>query len=383
MKKILNLLTSVEESFLFRFGKRTWQLISVLAILSFVFALVLYVYNTIPSSREEVSISKMEFDKNEIDTDFDESNNVDACTNVEYKNALDELIKMMPGAEWMNLGDSITKTDYTYEEREMYDPYWDQYYTDYVRVPYTYKTFNRNENAIPNILDDIFNAKAIDSASFCQKIKVVNFVKEFISLSDQKEATRLLKYQFKSYLEYSNRLRMDQLADISGLFQAIYGHKPKFKDPNDEDDDWHSYSAFLGICRSDSLITDNFEVAKSGVQGLVAKGVKDKDVKFYISRMILSSGLKLDDISKANQEFFDSPDYKLTDKNAMETYNKYISLFSQKVALAEERLEEKELERAFEKENYMIFGTISFVSILSIASILILYSIRNILKEKE
>jgi hypothetical protein len=383
MKRILRFLTSVEESFLFRFGKRTWQILSVLAILSFVYALVFYLYNTIPTSREEVKISKMEYDKNEIDADFDESNNIDACTNVEYKNALEELRKMMPGSEWINLGDSVTKTDYTYEEREIYDYYWDQYYTDYVRVPYTYKDFNRNENAIPNILDDIYNAKAIDSASFCEKIKVVNFVKEFISYANKKEATRLLKYQFKTYLEYNNRLRTDQLADISGLFQSIYGHKPLFKDPNDEKDDWHSFSAFLGICRSDSLTKDNFEVAQSGVQGLVAKGVKDKEVKFFISRMILSSGLKLDDISKANQEFFDSPVYKLTDKNAVEIYNKYLSLFSQKVALAEERMEEKEFQRAVDKENYLAFGTISFVSILSIASILILYSIRNILREKE
>ena len=80
MKKRLNSLLSsiklglnqLEEKYLFVYGKRTWQILSLLAISCLVVAISIYAYNSIPTWREDVSISKMEFQKNEIDLDFDD-----------------------------------------------------------------------------------------------------------------------------------------------------------------------------------------------------------------------------------------------------------------------------------------------------------------------
>jgi hypothetical protein len=57
-------------------------------------------------------------------------------------------------------------------------------------------------------------------------------------------------------------------------------------------------------------------------------------------------------------------------------------LYARKVRLAEELLAEEQFEKEMNREHYYELGILSFASVLSIATILLLFSIRGILKEK-
>jgi|GEM_PF-746011 hypothetical protein len=383
MKKLKNFLNSFEEDYLFRFGKRSWQAISLIFLGFLVYAIVLYLWNTTPSFREDVSISKIEFDRNRIDRDFDISNDIEQSTLADYNKALDSLKKAMPESEWIKLGDSITKTEYEYQERQMYNPWYGGYYTDYVRVPYTYRVFQKNREAVPNILEDIYEEKAIDSAQYTDKIKVLRMAQVLISFSDKKEATTLLRDYFKGFLVYTGELDHNKVKSIAKLYEKA-DRRPKFKNPYGENDDWDQFSAYLRVGREDSLTEERFKITENTVSKLKSKAkFKEKDQVHAVARITLGSDLTDEDLTTATEEFFSSKDFKITDKNAREVYGKYHYLFLEKAQLADQMLEEKQLEKEINRSSYYYEARVAFLAIIMIAAVLILFSIRSIIKNKQ
>ena len=382
MKKLKNFLNSFEEDYLFRFGKRSWQAISLIFLGFLVYAIVLYLWNATPSFREDVSISKIEFDRNRIDRDFDISNDIEQSTLADYNKALDSLKKAMPESEWVKLGDSITKTEYEYEERQVYYPGWG-YYPDYVRVPHTYRVFQKNREAIPNILEDIYEAKAIDSAQFTDKIKVLRMAQSLMTFSDKKEATTLLRDHFKGFLVYPGELDHNKVKSIAKLFEKA-ARRPKFKEPYGENDDWDQFSAYLRVGREDSLTEERFKITENTVSKLKSKvKFKEKDHVHSVARITLGSDLTDEDLTTATEEFFSSKDFKITDKNTTDVFGKYHYLFLEKAQLADQMLEEEKLEKDINRSSYYYEAWVAFMAIIMIAAILILFSIRSIIKNKQ
>lgn len=382
MKKIKNILNSFEEKFLFRYGKRAWQVLSLIFGGFLIYAIALYLWNATPTFREEISISKLEFDRNRIDRDFDLSNDIEKATLADYTKALDSLKKAMAESEWYKLGDSITKTEYEYIETEAYNPYWGEFYTDYVRVPYTVRTFEKNRNAVPNILEDIYESKAIDSLQFGEKIKVVRMAQVLVSFSDKKEATTLLRDYFKSVLEYPGELDHSKIKSIAKLYEKV-DRRPRFKNPYGENDDWDQFSSYLRVGREDSLTEERFKIAQEAVLKLKSKAkFKIKDHVHQVAKTNLGSELNDEDLSKANEEFFNNKDFKITEKNAADVYSKYHYLFLEKALLADRLMEEEKLEKEQNRSNYYYEGRSAFMSIIAIAAILILFSIRQIIKNR-
>jgi hypothetical protein len=82
-------------------------------------------------------------------------------------------------------------------------------------------------------------------------------------------------------------------------------------------------------------------------------------------------------------DLFESKAFKFNEKNFLERVNKYLQLYVEKYRLAESLKAEEEAEKAENVELYGSSGLASFGLILGIASILILYSIRQILKDKK
>lgn len=383
MKKLKNILNSFEEKYLFGYGKRSWQILSLLFLGFLAYAIVLYLWNATPTFRNEVTISKIEFDRNRIDTDFDINNDIEKSTLADYNKALDSLKKAMPKSEWLNLGDSVMRTEYEYQEREMYNPYWGEYYTDYIKVPYTYKVFERNEDAIPNILDDVYGARAIDSAQFLEKIKVLRMTKELISLSDKNEATMLLKNYFKGFLEYPGLLDYHKIKDIAKLYEKV-GKRPRFKDPSQDNDDWDEFSSYMRICREDSITNERFQLAENAILKLKSKvNFKEKEQVHSVAKITLGSNLKNEDLSKSIEDFFGNKDFKITEKNASEVYGKYHYLFVKKTILADQILDGKKFEKSMNRSDYYYKARTAFMAILGIAAILILFSIRKIIKDRK
>ena len=379
MNKLRSLLNTIEEKILFRFGKRSWQILSILAIGTLIYAISLYGWNALPSSREEVKISKMEFDKNEIDTDFDESNNVDACQQDDYKKVLDSLKRSMPNAEWKKLGDSVEVERYRWEE--VYDDYWGFTYPQ--QIEYTEMEYRRNPQAIPNILDDIFEYKGIDSTQFCERIKVIRMLIELNSYAVKDQRTNYLQYYHRNTLIYNGYLSLANLKDIATIYEKIEGHKPRFKELYNEKDDFNQFSQYVDYFRGDSITKSRIETVKETLKKIKGKGIiKTASFKHKIAEKILGSALTDSDINAACNDFFSSTEFKYTDKSAVGIFSKYHRLYIRKVRLAEELLAEEQLEKELNREHYYEMGILSFASVLSIATILLLFSIRGILKEK-
>ena len=379
MNKLRGLLNFIEEKVLFRFGKRSWQVISILAIGTLVYSLSLYLWNAVPSSREEVKISKMEFDKNEIDTDFDESNNVDACAKADYQKVLDSLKRAMPNAEWKNLGDSVEVNRYRWEE--VYDPYWDFTYPQ--QIEYTEMEYRRNPQAVPNILDDIFEYKGIDSTQFCQRIKVLRMLIELNKYTSKEQGTNFLQSYHRNTLIYNGHLNLSNIKSIVNIYEKIEGHKPRFKEMYDEKDDLNQFSRYVDYFRNDSITSSRVETINQTLKKIKGKGIiKTASFKHSIIEKILESSLSDVDINAACNDFFSSSEFKYTDKSAVGIFYKYHRLYARKVRLAEELLAEEQFEKEMNREHYYELGILSFASVLSIATILLLFSIRGILKEK-
>ena len=382
MNKLKKFLNSFEEDYLFRYGKRSWQVISLIFFLILSYTIVQYLWNLRPSSREEVSISKIEFDRSQIDYDFDITNDIDKATLADYNKALKGLKGAMPSAEWEDLGDSVSKSEFSYVPYEAYDPYWGFSYTDYRRIETKYKVFEKNRDAIPNILEDIYEAKGIDSLQYSEKIKVLNLAKALIAYSSKKNSTNLLRDYFKSYLIYAGQLTPQAVKDLAATFKKV-DRKPYLHDPYGENDDWSEFSYYLSIGQGDSLTQERFEIANNALAKLKNKvKFKEKEQAHYVARIVLGSYLSNEDLKKATEEFFASKDYKLTDKNAGEIFGKYMGLFSEKVNLAEGLLAEEKAEKESNRSEYYQEGRYAFVAIILIAAILIMFSIRQIIKSR-
>jgi len=380
MKKIKTFLNKIEDLILFRYGKRSWQLLSIIAIGFFAFETGMYVYNARPSFRENVSITKIEFDRNEIDRDFDISNDIDQCSLKDYNQELQGLKKMMSESEWYKLGDTVTVRDYVYKEE--YDYYWEQYYER--KVYYDKREYRKNEDAIPNILESIYESKAIDSAQYCNKIKVLNLIQEFVKYTNNKKSAEILRRDFRDYIAYNGKLTPELVQKLIKLYKISNGSSISFSTPYEEGDDWSEFTNLLNIGRRDSLTEDRFDIAKTFVSKVKSRFTfkKGEDVKNDLARYVLGSNLEDDDLKKLTEDFLEDKEIKLTSSNLKETFNKYYHLYSEKVELAERILEKEKWEKEANREKYFENGSISFLSIIGIAAILILFSIRQIIKDK-
>jgi len=64
-------------------------------------------------------------------------------------------------------------------------------------------------------------------------------------------------------------------------------------------------------------------------------------------------------------------------------YGKYHYLFLEKAQLADQMLEEKQLEKEINRSSYYYEARMAFMAIIMIAAVLILFSIRSIIKNKQ
>jgi hypothetical protein len=377
MKKLRNFLNYIEEKLMIRFGRRIWQFIGFLSILAFVVSLVLIVKNLFPTERKEVHISKKEYNENKVDRDFDETNNIDACTKAEYKKALDSLQKQMPLSEWVQL----TKSERVQRYREVYryDPWYGSYST--YEAYYTFEQ-TKNYDAIPVILEGIYSSKGIDSTAYCEQLKVVRAITILMKQTQKSIATKTLKENYRYLLTYNNLQKADVERSIE-MYKHVNGKKPFVVKPEDEKDPWNYFSSYLNVYASDTITEQRDLLATDAARQLKNKGVKKPEFRNNMALWVLRN--EMDD--EANEiclnDLFASKTFKFNEKNFTEKVNKYIYLYIEKYRLAEDLKAQEEMDKADNIELYGSSGLASFGSILAIASILILYSIRQILKDKK
>lgn len=377
MKKLAKFFNYIEEKILIRYGRRTWQIIGFLSLLAFFASLFLVVRNLIPAERKEVHISKKEFKENKVDRDFDESNNTSACSKSDYTKALDSLKKQMPVSEWVKL----TKAERVQRYREVYryDPWYGSYssYEPY----YTWEETD-NYDAIPVILDGIFDTKGIDSAEFCEKIEVIRTITALMKQTQKDIATEVLKENFRYLINYNDINKTDVQRSIS-MYKNVNGKKPFIVNPENEKDSWGHFERYLYVYANDTISENRDEIAFDVSKQLKKKKIKDIDIKNRMVIWVLENEMDDEATETACSDLFHTNTFKVNNKNFLEKVNKYIDLYLEKYRLAERLKEQEAIEKEENVELYGSSGLVSFGTILAIASILILYSIRQILKDKK
>jgi len=377
MKTLRNFLNYIEEKIMIRFGRRIWQFIGFIAILAFVVSLFLIVKNLFPTDRKEVHISKKEYNENKVDRDFDEANNIDACSKSEYKKALDSLKKQMPLSEWVLL----TKSERVERYREVYryDPWYGSYST---YEPYSTFEETKNFDAVPVILEGIYSSKGIDSTEYCEQLKVVRAITVLMKQTQKSAATKILKENYRYLLSY-NDLQKEDVERSIAMYKSVNGKKPFIVNPDDDKDPWNYFSSYLNTYSNDTLSEQRDLLATDAAKQLKKNGVKKPEFRNNLALWVLRN--EMDD--QANEiclnDLFRSKTFKFNEKNFTEKVNKYIYLYMEKYRLAEDLKAQEEMEKADNIELYGSSGLASFGIILAIASILILYSIRQILKDKK
>jgi hypothetical protein len=167
------------------------------------------------------------------------------------------------------------------------------------------------------------------------------------------------------------------------MYKSVNGKKPFVVNPDNDKDPWNFFSGYLNVYSNDSLSEQRDVLATDAAKQLKKKGVKNPEFRNDLARWVLRN--EMDDAATeiCLNDLFSSKTFKFNEKNFTEKVNKYIYLYIEKYRLAEQLKAQEESEKADNIELYGSSGLASFGIILAIASILILYSIRQILKDRQ
>jgi transcriptional regulator with GAF, ATPase, and Fis domain len=167
------------------------------------------------------------------------------------------------------------------------------------------------------------------------------------------------------------------------MYKNVNGKKPFIVNPENEKDPWGHFESYLYVYANDSISENRDEIAFDVSKQLKKKGIKDMDNKNRMVLWVLRNEMDDEATETACSDLFHTNTFKVNNKNFITQVNKYIDLYIEKYRLAESLKEQETQEKEENVELYGSSGLVSFGTILAIASILILYSIRQILKDKK
>ena len=370
MKKFFN---NMEERFVFPIGRRSWQVLSLIGLVVLALSILYFLLNATPTSRDSVNVSKSEVIENKVDTSITVVNSPSTCPQEDYNSWVDTLKKDLPNSEWLKLGDSSEPySDYAKDE---YGNYIQDEYGDYAM--YEKRNFNKNPLAIPNVLEDLFRNRGYDSTMICEKVE---FIKMLHFLNKKVEKNYLVKEGFFDFAYGINELpsvSLSKLEDAFELRKAILLSDKIIKDKEELYEAWQ----YISYIVTNSVSDQQIDIAISTIKEHAA--LKDKTYPaskyFDIAKLVFDSNLGIDDLSTAVRDF--NEDLAYYDKNDLyKSFKRYLKLYNEKVEMAEEKKSLKTMEKALNRVKSLTFAGGAFLSIVAIASILLLFSIQSLLK---
>ena len=368
MKKFFN---SMEERFVFPIGRKTWQILSLLALVTLALSIIYYLYNSTPTGRDSVSVSKSEVVENKIDTVAAAPVVASDCKQEDLNAWVDSIKTDLPQSEWTNLGDST-------------EPYQSQVYmedgypvTDENGYPvYELKRgFNPNPTAIPNILDEVYAKKGLDSSSICGKIEVL---KALHALNKMTDPTYLKDEAIFNHAQLvGGSVTLDLINQANSLYQVIENADAKILNS----DTYQSFGSYLYYLVSNNPTEDRIDAVKSLLTAhrkLTSPKYKSKDY-FNIAEIVFESSLPDKEVNAAIDGFVG--DIEFYDTNGLKnSLKKYLKLYGEKLERAEAEQATKKAQKAIKRGESALAAGWAFISIVSIATILLLFSIQSLLK---
>lgn len=374
-QKIKNLFNSMEEKYVFPIGRRTWQILSFFGLLGLALGIVWLGVNMTPTLRDSVHISKDEVKNNAVNINPVAVETSPNCTEKEVQNYLDSIRGLTPNLEWKNLGEFEEEVYYLQDEYGglIYD------YENYTYKTGTREVFQPNPSAIPNIFQFVYDNESIDSSDFCSKKAIVEISFLLLKQFDKKFISEEGPTFIREIVQWSNNLTIDQAK--SGITINKISN-PKVKFISTQKDTKHLVNSID--------LTKNGYSEKQKSEGLriitehqsLKKDIEPSDY-LEVIKITGESGISdEEDLENAVSDFIE--DIKFYHNNGLvRSYKKYISLYNEKLNTA---IQEQLIAKAEKVENrmksLMLIGA-GFFSVITIAIILLLFSIQSILKNRE
>jgi hypothetical protein len=280
--------------------------------------------------------------------------------------------------EWKNLG--------KYEEEVYY------FVDEYGGLIYDYETntyksgirevFQPNPTAIPNIFQSVYDNASIDSSDFCSKKDIVKISFLLLKQFDKKFISQEGTTFISEVVQWSSNLNIDQ-ANSGIIINKI--SNSKIKKISTQNDTKHLVKS-IDLAKNGYSETELAESRKliSKHQSL-KKAKKDIEPGDYLEIIEITGESEISDeeeLENAVSDFIE--DIEFYDNNGLvRSYKKYISLYAEKLNNAiQEQLNAKAEKVENRMKSLMLIGA-GFLTVITIAIILLLFSIQNILKNRE
>jgi hypothetical protein len=376
MNKIKKFFNSLEESFVFPVSRRTWQIMSLLATVLLVFSIIYFTINSTPTKRDDVVVSKEEVTQNKVDTTVRSKTKVDVCSKLDLLSYTDSLRRISPKNEWINLGDSSEPMlEYFIDE---YGNYVIDEYNNYVTIKKRF--FDANENAVPNMIENIYRQRGLDTSEFCSRLDVLKtlYMLSQNTTSEYLQSSALMLYaRLLSQRNSVNEALVKRAFMFRGKIEGVSG---KISDNNNLEQFLY-YLEYLSVNDiNDEKISIATELVSSHKK-MTNKSKLTNTEYFNLAEIIFEANLSNEDLSQAVPEF--QEELAFYDKNGLsKSLKRYLRIYQEKVAIAESDKQKREMEKSINKSKSINYAMYAFISIVGIATVLLLFSIQSILKNK-
>jgi hypothetical protein len=378
MLKIRQFLNQVEDKFLFPFGRRTWQILSVVAILVVSMGILWFIFNSRPGTPVRVVVNKWEVVENEIDTIAYQVEYESGCSKETVSASLDNLKKLLPLLEWDSLGRLETKSYY------LTDRYGNYIYDE---DSWSYKKGRRqvlvpNEGAVPNLLNEIYKSRYIDSLDYCGQLQIISTIQLLVSLYDPEFLQSGTKFvdlcnQFEYYRkldEYSVlvALRINKIVD--NQFRLI----------SDNETLKRFYEILQYVLSSDAseekLVHADSVISAHRRLGLGNKNIADE--YFEAFRIVQSADITNPKHFKRAIEDFIVEIKFYHEIGFTKSLRRYLNLYEDKLNWKENQKRRIQESKAANRWFALKYAGFAMLAIGIFTIILLLFSIQNILRKK-
>jgi hypothetical protein len=366
----------MEEKFVFPIGRRTWQILALIALLGLAAYIIWFAINSTPTSRDNVKVSRNEVINNQIDTvsTVKVVNEPTACEPKDYKTYEDSLKKDLPMGEWMKLGDSSEPfNDYYIDENGNY--VIDEY-GNYVFVQK--RNFYPNPAAIPNILENVFSSRGLDTSQICERIEILKILH---LLNGFTQIDYLNKEAFSSYaalISNSREINMNLISKSAELNERIDGNKLLVQNK----ESLIQFIKYIEYVNRKNITDEQIEICISLLdqhRKLSSPLFKKKNY-FDLAEIVFECNIPTKELSVAISDF--KGDLEYYDKNDLKkSLKRYLNLYEDKLSMAEMNKTSKVIKKASNRSFSLLAMGVCFASIISIATILLLYSIQQLLRD--
>ena len=363
----------MEEKFIFPIGRKSWQILSLIGLLVLVLSILYFLANSTPTSRDNVNISKSEVIDNKVDTTAAVVVSSSSCTDENYNQWVDTLKQDLPNSEWKNLGDSSDqKIEYV---TDSYGNYVQDEYGNYSTI--TKKVFKPNPVAIPNILNDIYSKKGYDSSSICQKIEVIKMLHYLNNKIDKGYLAKEAFFYNAYFIQQSGSITLNKLEQAYALISIIESGEKIIKEQKDLISAWK----YINYIVSNSVTQSQIDIVTNLIKAHKTLPTKIFPASRYfeLAESVFDNNLNEVDLTTAINAFTEDISY-YDNNDLFKSLKRYLKLYRDKVEIAEQKKSMKTMEKALNRTKSLTAAGAAFLSIVAVASILLLFSIQSLLK---